>query len=236
MPNPVLSIQTLYLGFLEQLPQKARCLDIGFGSGFLLETLHLYQNQTDGLEASRELVDWFLNHSSYLVEHRVFGDELKDTPAKNYNSEKEYQFIFCLDVLELVKNKDAFILALNKLKTSSNTIVLSLPYYHNRGHLPTESELQKLLALGQTEIIRIKFPCWFSFLQTIRAKLRQIARQKEADLYHENINWLLLRRPIPKLFLFTLYNLILELLAYQGLQGEITQKITPNQTYLLLIN
>jgi 2-polyprenyl-3-methyl-5-hydroxy-6-metoxy-1,4-benzoquinol methylase len=229
LPCPVIPLQTLYLGFLEAMPQNARCLDIGCGTGFLLETLKIYHNEVFGIETSRELAQWFQKNSGHFVEHYEFGSRRKK------NADPEYQFIFCMDVLEHIPEKTDFIMELSELKTNENTIILSIPHYPEHGTFLSETDTEKLKAIGKTQIIRIIFPKWFQLFQKIRNRLRKILTKSESNTFHENPSWKKLRKPYLKPFIFVLYNLILQLLLISKLRGEITTKTNPGYSYLWII-
>ncbi|MCJ8344684.1 class I SAM-dependent methyltransferase [bacterium] len=174
-------IQTLYLGFLKTLPQSKRVLDIGCGNGFLLRHLNFWENNSFAIDASLDLIEDLKSESF----QQVFHHELSQ---KSLPMDDNFDWVFCLDVLEHVPDRKEFIGALLKLKNANNHLMLSFPNqrHHGTDGLIDIKEFEDLKKLYQMELVQIIQPYWFVFAQTLKALVKSILSLKEGDLFHEN--------------------------------------------------
>lgn len=174
-------IQTLYLGFLNDQPTEKKVLDIGCGNGFLLRHLNYWNNQAYGIDGSEPLVKRLNSLGLDSVKHCMFPKSLIDL-------DESYDWIYCLDVIEHVEDRDLFIQGLLKLKTKQNNMVLIFPNqkHHGQDGLISVDEFSCLSNIYEFELVKLIPPYWFTLIQAIKSSLKKVLAYKEGDLFHEN--------------------------------------------------
>ncbi|PCJ16331.1 MAG: hypothetical protein COB02_16340 [Candidatus Cloacimonadota bacterium] len=174
-------IQTLYLGFLKHLPHKKRVLDIGCGNGFLIKHLNFWKNNTFAVDASKELVEHLKNENISQVFHHQFGN-------LEFPIDGKFDWIFCLDVLEHVNDRESFIFSLNTLKTNDNHLVIIFPNQKEHGTegLILLEEFGGLINKYRLQIAKIEASRWFILAQTFKKIVKILVGFKENDLFHKN--------------------------------------------------
>jgi SAM-dependent methyltransferase len=174
-------IQTLYLGFLEQQPKQKRVLDIGCGNGFLLRNLSYWDNQICGIDGSLELIERLKSIGMTQVQHCMFSKD-------KLSGDDRFDWIYCLDVIEHVKDRASFIDALYDLKTDQNHMVLVFPNqrHHGTDGLIDLNEFELLSKEYHVEVVQLLPPLWFSIIQWLKSNVKKLLGFKEGDLFHEN--------------------------------------------------
>ncbi len=114
--------------YLEKINDKATILEIGCGSGILLSMLcekfkHL---DFDGIEPFGEGFGHLENINKFIISQ---GIHITNTMYEEYNTEKKYDFIFCINVFEHLKDWKHFLTKLSDLLKHDGICVILCPNY-----------------------------------------------------------------------------------------------------------
>lgn len=174
-------IQTLYLGFLNESPTQKKVLDIGCGNGFLLRNLIYWRNDAYAIDGSLELVQRLKLSGLPQVEYCMFPENVGDL-------NKNFDWIYCLDVLEHIEDRKSFIQGLFDLKTDQNHMLLIFPNqnHHGTDGLVDFDEFKCLLDNYEYQLVKLVPPLWFQCTQFLKRNIKKVLGFKEGDLFHEN--------------------------------------------------
>ena len=170
-------VRSLYLTFLDPLPTNHKILDVGCGSGYVMEALEGLGNNVSGLDRSLPLV-------SALVENGLRAETYTLGSFRGFKGQS-FDLILCFDVLEHVAKRDrpAFLNELFSWKTPTNSLLFSLPTYTSHGDPPDFAEFREHLGNLPYKIGRIHYPAWYVLIQRLKAILRRLLKIQEFPLY-----------------------------------------------------
>ena len=236
LPSPDLSgfyhsipLRIFYLKFLRPLPYGLKVLDVGCGSGYVLQVLQKMRCEVFGLDQSLELIK-LLETSTLPVQHYEVGH------SSGFDG-SQYDLILCLDVLEHVNplNRPRFLQELFSWKRNTNSLLISLPFYKGHGHAPDMDELRPFLDSNNASLFLVRFPPWFVLLQKLKHFLRKILKIQEADSFEGNYGFQNLTHTKKGALISILLLWIMNLFHYFPMGLEEVEAIKQEGTYLIFI-
>lgn len=155
----VMEFITKYRKFGEQV------LDIGCGTGAMMEDLKTVFSDVSGLDGSKDAID-------FCHKRGIKSAQLFDFEKKLQIQDNRFDVVTCLDVLEHVEGDDAFLKELNRITKPGGLVVINVPAFgflwsywdvmlgHKRRY--TKEKLSSDLEKANFKIIRCSYV--FSFL------------------------------------------------------------------------
>jgi len=182
-------VQSLYLGFLSEFPRKKCILDLGCGSAYLTRLMLSHENQVLGLDNSAPIIRDLQCQENLPVEVYQVG-------SFSRSDSKNFEFLFCLDVLEHVPKalRHEFLRECFSLKTTKNQFLFSIPRDgHGARDLVEWIEIKPFLKGFDWKLYALDHPLWFQLFQALKARIKSIFFSPiHSNSYERNLgyrNW-----------------------------------------------
>lgn len=177
-------VQACYPGFLGNLPQNLKILDIGCGCGYLTVQLNLMNYEVVGLDASMPQIE---SLKLRYPKMRWVQAELGTGKLPHFSS--NFDLAFCLDVLEHVSNQTQFLRDVKRLLEMKKCpyLLMSVVRDPHHGHMPAIKDILSIFQGWEMETGKLVYPDWYEFFHFCKDGIRRGLRVRERDFFHENI-------------------------------------------------
>lgn len=177
-------VQACYPGFLGNLAQNLKILDIGCGSGYLTVQLNSMNHEVVGLDASMPQIESLkLRYPKIKWEQAELGTGVLPGVGDSFD------LALCLDVLEHVSRQTQFLRDMKRLLESKNCpyLFMSVVRDPHHGHMPEIEDIQSCFQGWEIETGKLVYPNWYELFHFCKDKTREVFRVRERDYFHENI-------------------------------------------------
>ena len=222
-----LPVRIFYLNFLDPLPFNLQVLDVGCGSGYILDVLQKMQCKVVGLDQSSELIEYLKIYQVPAIHYEV--GSFKDFDGSYFD------LILCFDVLEHVDpyRCPAFLKELFSWKRDHNSIFISLPFYKNHGQAPGMNELRSFLDTYAHSLLLVRYPAWFVLFQKLKHLIRRLFSIQESDSFEGNFGFKKLRNNKKGYIISVILQSLLGLFRYFPMELKKVENLDEEGTYFL---
>jgi len=177
-------VQACYLGFLGNLAQNLKILDIGCGSGYLTVQMNLMNHQATGLDASLPQIE-----SLKLRYPKLRWVEAELGKGNIPNVSGNFDLALCLDVLEHISNQTQFLRDVKRLLELKKCpyLLMSVVRDPHHGHMPEIEEILSSFQGWEVETGKLVYPDWYELFHFCKDEIRRGLSVRERDYFHENI-------------------------------------------------